>query len=51
MTDKEEAIVFPPVRFWGLNPLFWTHMKMFVKEIQNLQEHPDYKGKIQKRDI
>ncbi|KAJ7379998.1 CST complex subunit STN1 [Desmophyllum pertusum] len=45
MTDKpEEGSSCPPVRFWGLNPLFWTHMKMFVKEVLSLEEYPDYKG-------
>ena len=46
MTDKtEEGSSFLPVRFWGLNPLFWSHMKMFVKKVQRLQEYSDYKGK------
>ena len=44
MTDRGECIGLLPVRLWGLNPLFWTHMKMFVKRILSLQEHPDYKG-------
>lgn len=45
MTDKtEEGSSVLPVRYWGLNPLFWSHMKMFVKEVQSLEEYSDYKG-------
>ena len=45
MTDKtEEGSSVLPVRFWGLNPLFWCHMKMFVKEVLRLEEYSDYKG-------
>ena len=45
MTDKtEEGSSVLPVRYWGLNPLFWSHMKMFVKEVQSLAEYSDYKG-------
>ena len=45
MTDKtEEGSSVLPVRFWGLNPLFWCHMKMFVKEVQSLEGYSDYKG-------
>ena len=45
MTDKiEEGSSVLPVRFWGLNPLFWCHMKMFVKEVLSLEEYSDYKG-------
>ena len=45
MTDKtEEGSSCLPVRFWGLNPLFWSHMKMFVKKVQSLEEYSDYKG-------
>lgn len=45
MTDKtEEGSSCLPVRFWGLNPLFWSHMKMFVKEVQSLEDYSDYKG-------
>lgn len=44
MTAKEDCIGLPPARLWGLNALFWTHMKMFVAEIFNLQECPDYRG-------
>ena len=46
MTNKtEEGSSVLPVRYWGLNPLFWSHMKMFVKEVQRLEEYSDYKGK------
>ncbi|XP_078351186.1 CST complex subunit STN1-like isoform X2 [Oculina patagonica] len=45
MTDKpKEGSSCLPVRFWGLNPLFWSHMKMFVQEVQSLEEYSDYKG-------
>ena len=44
MAAKGEPCHFPPVRLWGLNALFWSHMKLFVKEIQYLQEVPDHKG-------
>ena len=45
MTDKmEEGSNCLPVRLWGLNPLFWCHVKMFVKEVQSLEEYSDYKG-------
>ncbi|ORZ22117.1 hypothetical protein BCR42DRAFT_162666 [Absidia repens] len=29
--------------FWGLDPLFWTNVKLFIKDILNLTEVPDYK--------
>lgn len=45
MSDKSgEGSSSLPVRFWGLNPLFWTHIKMFVTEVQNLKDYSDYKG-------
>jgi len=44
MAAREEPCHFPPVRLWGLDALFWSHMKLFVKQIQYLQEVPDHKG-------
>lgn len=44
MAARGEPCHFPPVRLWGLDALFWSHMKLFVKEIQYLQEVPDHKG-------
>ena len=44
MTTKGEWGHLPHVRLWGLNALFWSHLKLFVKEIQNLPEFPDHKG-------
>ncbi|XP_068681412.1 CST complex subunit STN1-like [Montipora foliosa] len=44
MTSKGEWGHLPHVRLWGLNALFWSHLKLFVKEIQNLPEFPDHKG-------
>ncbi|RMX40895.1 hypothetical protein pdam_00012022 [Pocillopora damicornis] len=47
MSDKPENDSSSlPVRFWGLNPLFWTHIKLFVKEVQSLKEYTGYKGKL-----
>lgn len=44
MDAKEQVISLPPVRFWGLDPLFWTHIKMFVKDVYELHECADYRG-------
>nr|XP_058952214.1 CST complex subunit STN1-like isoform X1 [Pocillopora verrucosa] len=45
MSDKPENDSSSlPARFWGLNPLFWTHIKLFVKEVQSLKEYTGYKG-------
>ena len=44
MNAKEQAISLPPVRYWGLDPLFWTHIKMFVKDVYGLHECADYRG-------
>ena len=44
MDAKEGVISLPPVRFWGLDPLFWTHIKMFVKDVYELHECADYRG-------
>lgn len=47
MSDKPENDSSSlPVRFWGLNPLFWTHIKLLVKEVQSLKEYTGYKGKL-----
>ena len=46
MAARGEPCHFPPVRLWGLDALFWSHMKLFVKEIQYLQEVPDHKGML-----
>lgn len=45
MNAKEQVISLPSVRFWGLDPLFWTHIKMFVKDVYELHESADYRGK------
>ncbi|XP_032219601.2 CST complex subunit STN1 isoform X2 [Nematostella vectensis] len=39
-----EADSLPPVRYWGLDPLFWIHRKMFIVEILKLTEISEYKG-------
>ena len=44
MVAKEQVISLPPVRFWGLDPLFWTHIKMSVKDVYELHECADYRG-------
>lgn len=44
MDAEEQVISLPPVRFWGLDPLFWTHIKMFVKNVYELHECADYRG-------
>lgn len=47
MSDKPENDSSSlTARFWGLNPLFWTHIKLFVKEVQSLKEYTGYKGKL-----
>ena len=33
-----------PVKFWGLDPLYWTHIKLFGTEILKLPPYPGFQG-------
>ncbi|RUP21745.1 hypothetical protein BC936DRAFT_139161 [Jimgerdemannia flammicorona] len=37
--DAPDQQVFPEA-FWGLDPLFWLHVKLFIADILALQRHP-----------
>ena len=34
-----------PVKFWGLDPLHWIHVKLFVRDVLQLKNYPGFKGK------
>ncbi|XP_028409616.1 CST complex subunit STN1-like [Dendronephthya gigantea] len=33
-----------PVKFWGLDPLYWTHVKLFARDVLKLKEYPGFTG-------
>lgn len=33
-----------PVKFWGLDPLYWAHVKLFVVDVLKLPQYPGFKG-------
>lgn len=33
-----------PVKLWGLDPLYWSHIKLFIIEIFELPRYPGFQG-------
>ncbi|CAB4026655.1 CST complex subunit STN1 [Paramuricea clavata] len=33
-----------PVKSWGLDPLYWTHVKLFVRDVLQLKNYSGFKG-------
>ena len=33
-------------RFWGLDPVFCTRVKLNIGDVMSLQSHPNFPGKI-----
>ena len=44
MDSKQEMKNAVPVRHWGLDPLYWAHIKLFVKDVLELNNYPGFKG-------
>ena len=38
------AVAPLPVALLGLDPLFWTHVKLFIADVHRLTAHPDVAG-------
>ena len=46
MAADDEAPRLYPARYWGLDPIFSTHIKLFVRDLLVLPQFEDYKGKV-----
>mgnify|MGYP002803539409 FL=1 len=33
-----------PVKFWGLDPLYWANVKLFIRDVFKLKNYPGFKG-------
>ena len=33
-----------PVKLWGLDPLYWIHVRLFIKDVLELKNYPGFKG-------
>lgn len=39
--EAQDRYDFLPVNLWGLDPLYWSHVKLFIGQIKQLKPFPD----------